>query len=481
MTTCLSIDDAPWNRLLIWTFIYTAGGMLLDGYIFGSTSVAMAMAGDSLGLSPAWLGAVTASVLAGVFLGSLLAGRLADRFGRQKVFFWDLVLFLVGSVLQLWATDPVTLFIIRFVIGVAIGAEYAVGSSLMAEFAPRTKRSFLLSSMTAMWSAGYVVGYFVAYGLREGGTSWQWILASAAVLAALVLASRVRAPESPRWLVSKGRVPEARAIVKRHYGEAYDVADLAAEKEMNVSYATLFGPKYRTRTAFAALFWTCQVTVSFAMLLFLPTVLDTLNLESEFAANVFINFTILVGVAVGIWSSVTQDDLSSSGPLSSWPLLWRQWPPLTCCRLGLYWFRLGYTCWSPPGRAIFSSYIRLNSSQPTFEAPPSASQRLAAVSGRRLVPSCFRCSWRRQAPRGHSSFWRASRHLAHLSRSCGRLRRVTFLLLRRVTSRNQLLVNCRLNGSLSNGPYPTALRQLNPRHWPGVLFHGTCRCAARAA
>lgn len=301
MAQGLSIDDAPWSRFLLWTFSYTCGGMFLDGYIFGATSVAMGMARTDLHLSSWWFGLVTGAVLAGVFFGSAIVGWFADRFGRQKVFAYDLLLFLVACIVQLWVNDQATLFVVRFFIGVAIGAEYAIGSALLAEFSPRKKRSVLLSTMTAIWSVGFVVAYFIAYVLREGGVSWQWILTTAAVPAALVLVSRVSAPESPRWLVSKGKVEEARAIVKRRYGAEYDVDDLTVEENKRLGYSVLFSAQYRTRTAFAALFWTCQVTVWFAMLLFLPTVFGALHIKSELTGNIVINFVTLVGVFLFIY------------------------------------------------------------------------------------------------------------------------------------------------------------------------------------
>jgi MFS transporter, putative metabolite transport protein len=301
MGTVKSIDEAPLTRFVFWTFLYTAGGMFTDGYVFGATSVGMAMAGEDLQLSSVWLGSITAAVLAGVFVGSMVAGRLADTFGRQKIFVLDLILFIGASILQLWIADPMGVFLVRFAIGIAIGAEYAIGSALLAEFAPRKARSALLAGMTAAWTVGYVVAYFVSYGLREAGAAWEVILAAAAVPAALVLVARIGAPESPRWLVSKGRTEEARAVVAKHYGDQYGVEDLTVERDKTVTYSVLFGPKYRTRTAFAAIFWTCQVTVSFAMLLFLPTVFAALKIEGELAANMVINAIMLVGVLLGIY------------------------------------------------------------------------------------------------------------------------------------------------------------------------------------
>ena len=99
--------------------------------------------------------------------------------------------------------------------------------------------------------AAYVVGYFLQ---DLGPEVWRWMLASSAVPAALVLLLRLGTPESPRWLLSKGRVEEARRVVREYIDPNADVEDLMADEGVETSYRRLFSGEWRKRTAFAGLF-----------------------------------------------------------------------------------------------------------------------------------------------------------------------------------------------------------------------------------
>lgn len=301
LAASLSIDDAPWSRFLLWNLLYCAGGMVLDGFVFGTMAIALGPAAADLDISDWWMGLISAGALIGIFMGSLVVGWAADRFGRRKLFIYELLLFMAAGIAQLWAGGPESLFALRVVLGVAIGSEYAISAAMLAEFSPRKQRGASLSSLQTFWLVGYVIAYFASYALDANGVPWRWILASIAVVAALVLLSRVGAPESPRWLASKGRLDEALAIVKRRYGEEYGVDDLALEKGAHVRYSVLFGPRYRTRTAFAAIFWTCQITCAYALLLFLPMIFTALGIGEGLTADIVINAATVVGGALGIY------------------------------------------------------------------------------------------------------------------------------------------------------------------------------------
>ncbi|NKX54245.1 MFS transporter [Arthrobacter mobilis] len=279
---------------------FTVGGMFCDGFILGGIGVALTLAAPALGLSDAWIGAIGAASLFGILFGSLAAGYLSDRFGRQKLLIADLLLLLAGSLAHLVVTDEVQLTILRFIMGIAIGAEYAIGAALMSELIPRKGRGALLASLNAGWILGFVAAYVVSFLMRDAGASWQLILASSAVPVVAVLLLRIGSPESVRWLITQGRTAEAEAIVHRFYGPEYGVQGLEPVTRGQRNFSRLFSPEYRSRAIFAGVFWACQVIPLFALTIFLPQALGALGVEDEFAASMLVNGMLVLGAATGV-------------------------------------------------------------------------------------------------------------------------------------------------------------------------------------
>src|SRR5690606_27682768 len=177
---------------------------------------------------------------------------ITDRIGRQKMLVADLVLFIIASVLQLFVTGPIALFALRFLLGVAIGADYAIGPALLSEFVPKRRRGRLLSSLNATWTVGFVAAYGVGFVLEGplGDDAWRWLLASSAVPAFITLLLRLGTPESRRWVVSKGRVAEARKVVDEYFGTEYALEEVPPP-EQRTRYRQLFTREYFGRTFFA--------------------------------------------------------------------------------------------------------------------------------------------------------------------------------------------------------------------------------------
>lgn len=298
------IEDSPMTPFLARIAAFTLGGMLTDGYMLGHIGIALAMATPELALDGLWLGLLAASTLIGILIGAPIAGRLADRFGRRRLLAWDFAVIGIVAVAHLFVSDVAVLVALRTIMGVAIGAEYAIGAAVLSEFAPRRNRGTLLASLNAAWIVGFVAGFISAYAMRSAGVGWRVVFASAAIPAVMVFLLRLGTPESPRWLVSKGRHREALEIVNRFYGSSFGIAGLAPEttsaKGVPSGVRTLFSPAYRTRTVFAGGFWACQVMPLFALTIFLPQVFEALGIESEFGAEMLVNGMLLVGAITGI-------------------------------------------------------------------------------------------------------------------------------------------------------------------------------------
>jgi len=296
-----SIEESPINRLVIRATAFTAGGMFCDGYILGNIGIALGIAGPQLGMSNWMIGFIGAAALAGIFFGSPLAGWISDRHGRRRVFTANLAILLAASLLQLFVTDSIQLAILRIIVGMSIGAEYSIGAAYLSEVSPRKQRGALLGSLNAAWILGFAGSYFVGALLRSRDVSWKIILASAAIPVILVMIARIGAPESPRWLISKGRYDEADAIIRDHWGNEYGVDVLKDSNVKKRRFTSLFAKGYRQRTVFAGLFWCCQSLPLFALTIFLDRVLSIMKVDEEIKGALMMNFLYIVGAAMGIY------------------------------------------------------------------------------------------------------------------------------------------------------------------------------------
>ena len=268
-----SVEDAPLNAFHRKLTVYSAGGPFLDGYVLSIIGVAMLQITQALQLSALWEGLIAASALIGVFFGGFLGGWFTDKYGRKVLYLVDLIAIVGFSVAQFWVESAWALFAWRLLIGIAVGADYPIATSLLAEFLPRKQRGPLLAAMVLMWFAGAAVAYMVGELLLRvaGEDGWRWVLASALVPGALFLIARSGTPESPRWLLSKGRHAEADAVIKKVYGPDYSIADLPEPSNQHpVSVWSLFHSGYGKRMAFVTLFWTCAIVPLFAIYAFAP-------------------------------------------------------------------------------------------------------------------------------------------------------------------------------------------------------------------
>ncbi len=281
-----------------------AWGHGLDGYDLGVLSVALPYIALQLHLSPVQLGLLGASSLIGIFFGSLVFGWLTDRLGRKTTFSLVFIFFLITSLLQIWTATFALLFLVRIASGFAIGAEYAVGAPMLAEFSPAAERGRRVSFAQVCWYSGYVLAVIIGYGLLElAGVHWGYVLASAAVPAAIGLLLRRGIPESPRWLLNQGRHDEARSIVDTYLGgdDFYTTEDLATEGTIKnrTSWTALFRGDQRRRTLFGATMYVCLVIPYFAIFTFAPTVLKSLSISNVAAGTITLNAIAVAGTIAG--------------------------------------------------------------------------------------------------------------------------------------------------------------------------------------
>ncbi|MDT2004987.1 MFS transporter [Rhodococcus opacus] len=301
--TTNALDDAPLSRFHKKLALFASGGPFLDGYVLSIIGVAMVQISDQWDLTSSEQGLIGASSLIGILLGAFAGGWLTDRFGRQALFTIDLVAIIACSVAQFFVQDVVWLIVLRLLIGMAVGADYPIATSLLAEFAPRKYRGPMLGAFVTMWfvgaAAAYVIGEILA---QTGDDGWRWMLASAALPATMIVLARLGTPESPRWLAGKGRIDEANAALAKVFGTGVTVADLPDESKEDLDVTVLLRAGYGKRMAFVAIFWTCSVIPLFAVYAFAPAILEALNLEGDMAhyGSALITVMFLVGCVIAV-------------------------------------------------------------------------------------------------------------------------------------------------------------------------------------
>lgn len=285
------------RRFLYRLTFLSAGGQFIDGYIMGIIGTVIVAVAAELEMSLLWEGLTASAALIGIFLGAPLGGWLADKFGRKPIFFADLLVFLVGSIAQFFVQEPILLFATRLIMGIAIGAEYSVGTPLLAEFSPARLRGRLLALSTASWYFGFMVAFTVGYILtRYTDMGWRIVLGSSTLIAVVLLAARLGMPESPRWLWSVGRKEKALAIAERYLESPGDVADIQREMVRKGGLGQLFTRENWRGTTFVTLFWVCAVMPYFAIATFAQGVLESYGLTDGLAGGVGLTALATVGV-----------------------------------------------------------------------------------------------------------------------------------------------------------------------------------------
>ncbi|CAL9329938.1 sugar porter family MFS transporter [Streptomyces sp. enrichment culture] len=193
--------------------ISTFGGLLF-GYDTGVAGGAAGFVADDYGLSSFMEGVVVSSSLLGGAIGAMSGGPLGDRFGRRPVLLMSGLLFAFGALLSAAAPGLTVLLVARVVLGAGVGAASVLVPVYIAELAPARIRGALVSGFQLLTTLGIVLAYGVN-ALFGDSQAWRWSLGPAAVPGLLMAGGVLLVPESPRWLVARGRPDTARALLRK--------------------------------------------------------------------------------------------------------------------------------------------------------------------------------------------------------------------------------------------------------------------------
>lgn len=303
------------DRIPIWSLSYLFIGIIGLGFLFTffdifdinvsfiQTCIALVQ-----GCSPVsaanYLGLPLLLNLSGYVVGALILSPLADRFGRRDILLVTLLITGIGSLYNAFVGDYANFIIARVITGIGVGADLALVATYISEVAPNNGRAKYTGLIFIMSSLGSFLGIWLGLLLTTPATpfplglpfavagpsfetGWRWMYATGALLALVGIILRFQLPESPRWLITRGRVAEAEQIVasmeqraQRRLPELPPVGEeLPLQSgERNATYLEILSnPTYLRRTVILLLMWFVSFITVYGIGAGLTTVLAGLN------------------------------------------------------------------------------------------------------------------------------------------------------------------------------------------------------------
>src|SRR6266705_1457268 len=225
-------------------------GGLLFGFDTGVISGALLFLKQSFALNATIQEIAVSAVLAGAIIGAIVAGRLNDALGRKKTLLLLAVIFTAGALLTAISPNLVFFLVCRVIVGLGIGAAASVVPVYISEIAPSRLRGALVTFNQLAVTVGIAVSYWVDLAFAHANLGWPPMFASAAIPSIALFLGMLLCPETPRWLASKGRWDEARAVLEHIKGEQpeQELADIRrslSEERQQAGIRELFIPGLR--------------------------------------------------------------------------------------------------------------------------------------------------------------------------------------------------------------------------------------------
>jgi MFS family permease len=198
--------------------------LFVEAWDFYSISFVLLFIRQQFNPSPLLLGLTAAAVQAGAVFGALAGGWLTDKLGRRVMFMVSIALFIVLALAQAFVTSIEQLLLVRFLLGIPLGADVTTSYTYIMEYLPKGRREVMGNRWQVMFAAGQVVCSLVVVLFLVIGMSHEWlwrvVLGLGALPAVIILVMRTELPETAIWLIRQGRFREAKAVSLRMYNDS---------------------------------------------------------------------------------------------------------------------------------------------------------------------------------------------------------------------------------------------------------------------
>jgi MFS transporter, putative metabolite:H+ symporter len=278
------LDKVPLSRFH-WKLVVISGlGWTFDAMDVGIISFVVAALAREWLLTPPEVSWIISIGLFGMLVGAAASGMLSDRFGRKPMFQATLLIFSIATGLSGLAWGLASLMVARFITGFGLGGELPIASTLVSELSPAKWRGRMIVILESFWAYGWILAAVVAYFvIPEYG--WRIAFFIGALPAFYVFVLRRALPESPRFLLSKGRAAEAEMVVssiERASGvtppraagrQALLTSSRPPRESATERFRVLWSSEYVRRTLMLWILWFTIVYSYYGIFTWLPTLL----------------------------------------------------------------------------------------------------------------------------------------------------------------------------------------------------------------
>ena len=302
LTRSQRLDRLPFTRLHGRLLGGSGIGWALDAMDVGLISFLMVAIKKEWGLSTGQVSWLASVGFIGMAVGASLGGYLADRIGRRNVFALTLLVYGLATGFSALSPGFWVLLAFRFVIGLGLGAELPVASTLVSEYAPARIRGRMVVLLESFWAVGWVLAALIGYYIVPKDNGWRWALLLGVVPALYAMYVRRGLPESVRFLERAGRIDEAEQSVRR-FEESAGIAPVPSpnpEKVTKMSPKALWEKRFAGRTVALWLTWFGVNFSYYGAFLWIPTFLvaQGFPMAKSFEFTLWITLAQLPGYAV---------------------------------------------------------------------------------------------------------------------------------------------------------------------------------------
>ena len=300
------LDRLPLNsqhkRLLVGSGL----GWALDAMDVGLISFVMAALIKHWGLTHGQTSVLASAGFVGMAIGATFGGLLADKWGRRNVFALTLLVYGLATGASALAGGLAVLIVLRFIVGLGLGAELPVASTLVSEFAPLRHRGRLVVILEAFWAVGWILAAIIgAFVVSASDSGWRWALVLGCVPALYSAYVRSSLPESVRFLEARGRHDEAEAAVQQFEKASATIPDtpVIATEDPADQADSIFAPNMRRRTFGLWTVWFCINLSYYGAFIWIPSLLvaDGFSLVKSFQFTLIITLAQFPGYALAAW------------------------------------------------------------------------------------------------------------------------------------------------------------------------------------